>query len=63
MEKFKHRYSLNPHKIKLNIGDLVICRFAKAGEPMERFNEVLLLKDNEMIESVPTYRGTGLWLG
>lgn len=42
-----------------NIGDFVIFRHAKAGEICERFNEIHLVKDNQYLGSVPTYRGMG----
>jgi D-serine deaminase-like pyridoxal phosphate-dependent protein len=44
---------------KLNLGDPVFFRHAKAGELCERFNEVLLLKNGKIFERVPTYRGEG----
>ncbi len=56
-------FKYNPKKLKLNLGDLIICRFAKAGEPMERFNEIYLLENGKIKEKVNTYRGEGLWLG
>jgi D-serine deaminase-like pyridoxal phosphate-dependent protein len=43
---------------KLQIGDFVVMRHAKAGEVCERFNEILLIKDNE-IKKINTYRGDG----
>lgn len=49
------------HDIKL--GDLIICRFAKAGEPLERFHEILAIKDGKIVERYPTYRGVGIWAG
>ena len=42
-----------------DIGDLVICRHAKAGELMERFDEVHLVRGDEILTTVPTYRGLG----
>ena len=41
----------------IGIGDLVICRPAKAGEPLERFASLHLLRDDALVESMPTYRG------
>ncbi|MCP4764257.1 MAG: amino acid deaminase/aldolase, partial [archaeon] len=52
-----------PNKVQIKHGDLIICRLAKAGEPMERFNEVIAISKGEIIEKYPTYRGVGLWLG
>lgn len=40
-------------------GDPVFFRHAKAGEVMERFREVILIRDGEVAEVVPTYRGEG----
>ena len=56
-------FRFNPKKSNLSIGDLVICRLAKAGEPMERFCQVYLIKEEKLSKKVPTYRGVGLWLG
>lgn len=42
-----------------DIGDPVICRHAKAGELMERFDEVHLVRGEEIVTTVPTYRGLG----
>ncbi|MCB9033606.1 MAG: amino acid deaminase/aldolase [Chitinophagales bacterium] len=44
---------------KLNIGDTILFRHAKAGELCERFNELHLIKDGQIINKVPTYRGEG----
>jgi len=41
----------------LRIGDRVWLRHAKAGEMMERFDEVQLVRGAEIVETVPTYRG------
>ncbi|MDP2726247.1 MAG: amino acid deaminase/aldolase, partial [Dehalococcoidia bacterium] len=43
----------------VNLGDLVILRPAKAGEPLERFNYVYPLSDGIVGEPMPTYRGEG----
>jgi D-serine deaminase-like pyridoxal phosphate-dependent protein len=43
----------------LRIGDLVWFRPAKSGEPFEHTDRVHLLQGAEIIDSVPTYRGTG----
>lgn len=43
----------------LQIGDLVWFRHAKAGEMCERFDEVLLVSNGEVVGAVPTYRGEG----
>ena len=41
------------------IGDRVWLRHAKAGEQYERFNEVHLVRGDQLVETVPTYRGEG----
>ncbi|NMC06386.1 MAG: amino acid deaminase/aldolase [Candidatus Lokiarchaeota archaeon] len=53
----------DPAKLQLKLGDIVVCRFAKAGEPMERFNEVIAISGGNVVNRFPTYRGAGLWLG
>jgi D-serine deaminase-like pyridoxal phosphate-dependent protein len=45
----------------LHIGDLVWFRHAKSGELFEHVNVVHLLQGDRIIDSVPTYRGVGLW--
>lgn len=41
----------------LRTGDRVWLRHAKAGELMERFDQVHLVQGTEIVETVPTYRG------
>ncbi|MCC6217296.1 MAG: alanine racemase [Polyangiaceae bacterium] len=48
-----------PRGVRLELGDPVIFRHAKAGELAERFREVLLLADGQVVDRVPTYRGEG----
>jgi D-serine deaminase-like pyridoxal phosphate-dependent protein len=43
----------------LNVGDRVYLRHAKAGELCERFNTLLLVEGEEIVDEVPTYRGDG----
>lgn len=43
----------------LAIGDRVLFRPAKAGETLERFDTVYLLRGGQVVGSVPTYRGEG----
>lgn len=45
------------------IGSPVVCRPAKSGEWLERFTEVLLVRDGRVVERAPTYRGLGLCFG
>ena len=43
----------------LTLGDRVWFRHAKAGEPAERFDEYLLVRGEEVVDVIPTYRGEG----
>lgn len=43
----------------LQIGDTVYMRHAKAGELCERFNELHIVRDNEYLGPIKTYRGDG----
>ncbi len=43
----------------LRVGDRVWFRHAKAGELCERFDVVHLVRGEEIVETVPTYRGEG----
>ncbi len=43
----------------LQIGDTVWFRHAKAGELCERFDALHLLSGDQLVETVPTYRGEG----
>jgi len=45
---------------ELNVGDPVIFQHAKAGELAERFNALLLIRGDRIVERVPTYRGEGV---
>ena len=44
---------------RLEIGDRVYMRHAKAGELCERFDRLHLIEGGEIIDAVPTYRGEG----
>ena len=44
---------------ELAVGDRVWFRHAKAGELMERFDRVQLVRGDQVVEEVPTYRGEG----
>jgi D-serine deaminase-like pyridoxal phosphate-dependent protein len=48
-----------PGAAGLRVGDRVWLRHAKAGELCERFNELHLVRGDELVETVPTYRGEG----
>lgn len=43
----------------LAVGDRVYFRHAKAGELCERFNSLLLVEGDRVVDEVPTYRGEG----
>ena len=43
----------------LQLGDRVWFRYAKAGEMCERFDALHLLRGDQLVETVPTYRGEG----
>jgi len=43
----------------IELGDPILFRHSKAGELCERFNELLLVRDGKVEETVPTYRGEG----
>lgn len=43
----------------LRVGDRVWFRHAKAGELCERFDVVHLIRGDEVVDTVPTYRGEG----
>jgi D-serine deaminase-like pyridoxal phosphate-dependent protein len=43
----------------LQVGDRVFFRHAKAGELCERFDVVHLVRGDEIVDTVPTYRGEG----
>jgi D-serine deaminase-like pyridoxal phosphate-dependent protein len=49
----------HPEAVRLQIGDPVLFRHAKAGEFCERFNELLLIEDGRVVDRVATYRGDG----
>jgi D-serine deaminase-like pyridoxal phosphate-dependent protein len=52
-------FRFNPKNFVLNLGDPVFCRFGKAGEPLEHFNEVYLYSNGELRDKYKTYRGLG----
>jgi D-serine deaminase-like pyridoxal phosphate-dependent protein len=43
----------------LALGDRVWFRYAKAGEMCERFDALHLVRGDQLVETVPTYRGEG----
>lgn len=47
----------------LGVGDRVWFRHGKAGEAMERFDRVHLVRGDEVVDVVPTYRGEGRTFG
>jgi hypothetical protein len=49
----------NKHELALTLGDPIFCRFGKAGEPLEHFNEVFVYSNGKIIDKFKTYRGYG----
>ena len=47
----------------LRLGDRVWMRGAKAGELLERFDALHLVRGGELVATVPTYRGEGRCFG
>lgn len=47
-------------KETLKIGDAIVFRAAKAGEICERFNEIICLSKQEIVDQYQTYRGEGV---
>ncbi|NDJ52128.1 MAG: amino acid deaminase/aldolase [Chloroflexi bacterium] len=43
----------------LTLGSPIFMRHAKAGELCEHFNELILIRDGEIVDRVKTYRGEG----
>jgi D-serine deaminase-like pyridoxal phosphate-dependent protein len=50
-------HSAGPERLEL--GDPIFLRHAKAGELCERFTHLLLVRDGRIVDEVPTYRGDG----
>jgi len=49
-----------PTGVSLGWGDTVLCRHGKAGELCERFDELLVVRGDEVVERLPTYRALGV---
>lgn len=47
----------------LPLGSAIVFRHAKAGEIMERFNEVVLVRGSTIVDRLRTYRGEGWCFG
>ena len=52
-------FIFDPKEIELNLGDPIFCRFGKAGEPLEHFNEIHVYSNGEITDTYKTYRGYG----
>ena len=52
-------FIFNPKQLDLDLGDPIFCRFGKAGEPLEHFNQVYIYKKGDIIDTYKTYRGYG----
>jgi D-serine deaminase-like pyridoxal phosphate-dependent protein len=50
---------LNQSHENIEIGDPIFLRHSKAGELLEHFNELLILRDHKIIDRWKTYRGEG----
>jgi D-serine deaminase-like pyridoxal phosphate-dependent protein len=48
-----------PSAVRLELGDPIFFRHAKAGELAEHFNEYLLVRGDRVESRAPTYRGLG----
>jgi D-serine deaminase-like pyridoxal phosphate-dependent protein len=48
-----------PAGVDLGLGDPVFLRHAKAGELCERFDTLLAVRGDEVVDELPTYRGEG----
>jgi D-serine deaminase-like pyridoxal phosphate-dependent protein len=48
-----------PSGVDLGLGDPVFLRHAKAGELCERFDTLLAVRGDEVVDELPTYRGEG----
>lgn len=48
---------------KLHVGDPLFFRHSKAGELMERFEEIYLIKEGKIIDKIKTYRGLNWCFG
>jgi D-serine deaminase-like pyridoxal phosphate-dependent protein len=58
-----HRTRGGAGAAELAVGDRVWFRHGKAGEAMERFDRVHLVRGDEVVDVVPTYRGEGMSFG
>jgi len=47
------------HGTALKLGDAVLFRHGKAGEPCERFDHILVVEGERIVDRVSTYRGEG----
>jgi D-serine deaminase-like pyridoxal phosphate-dependent protein len=52
-----------PKGLSIPLGAPIFFRPAKAGEPLERFNELLLVRGDQIEARAKTYRGLGLAFG
>ncbi|MFW9865040.1 MAG: alanine racemase [Candidatus Thorarchaeota archaeon] len=52
-------FKFDPMNVNISLGDPIFCRFGKAGEPLEHFNEINILSDEKLIDKFATYRGLG----
>ncbi len=48
-----------PPNVSLSHGDAILFRHAKAGELTERFDRILVVEGDKVVDRLPTYRGLG----
>lgn len=53
-------FKILDNKVKIDLGDPIILRHAKAGELAEHFNNYHFFKNDKVVSIEPTYRGFGL---
>ena len=52
-------FKFNAKKMTIDLGDPIFCRFGKAGEPLEHFDEINIYSNDKIKEKYYTYRGLG----
>ena len=52
-------FKFNPKLDNFKLGDPILCRFGKAGEPLEHFNQINIYSNGKIIDKYLTYRGMG----
>jgi D-serine deaminase-like pyridoxal phosphate-dependent protein len=52
-------FKFNPKLVQIKLGDPILCRFGKAGEPLEHFNKLSVVSNGKIVDEYLTYRGMG----